>query len=169
MLRADNVICGTSSTGTGTLTLAACPAPPGGLDFDKWLKATGLNFVSGNALLVSYTIIEYTDSAFTTVKQTEKGVGTLTLGASISAATLARTTVQSTVTGMDTSTPRRRSPRRPRSPSAPLRTRWFLSARARLMLARLATLFQLPLGRTRRAAFHRRLASGNSQGLQTAG
>lgn len=105
MLRADNVICGTSSTGTGTLSLAACPGPPGGLDFDKWLKSTGLNFVSGNAILVSYTIIEYTSSAFTTIKQTEKGIGTLTLGAAIANATLARTTVQSKVTGMDTSTP----------------------------------------------------------------
>lgn len=105
MLRADNVACGTSSTGTGTLTLAACPAPPGGLDFDKWLKATGFNFVSTNAVLVSYTIIEYTSAAFTTAKQTEKGVGTLTLGASITAATLARSLVQSTVTGLDTSTP----------------------------------------------------------------
>jgi len=105
MLRVDNVVCGTTSTGTGTLTLAASPAPPGGLDFDKWLKATGFNFVSTNAVLVSYTIIEYTSSAFATAKQTEKGVGTLTLGASISAATLARTTVQSKTTGMDTSTP----------------------------------------------------------------
>lgn len=105
MLRADHVGCGTSSTGTGTLTLAACLAPPGGLDFDKWLKATGLNFVNGNSVLVSYTIIEYTSAALTTEKQTEKGIGTLTLGASITAATLARTKVQGTVTGLDTSTP----------------------------------------------------------------
>lgn len=101
MLRADNVICGTSTTGTGTLTLAACPAPPGGLDFDKWLKATGYGFVSTNALVVSYTIIEYTSSAFTTAKQTEKGVGTLTLGSSITAASLARTVVQSSITGLN--------------------------------------------------------------------
>lgn len=105
MLRADHVGCGTSSTGTGTLTLAACPGPPGGLDFDKWLKATGLGFVSTNAVLVSYTIVEYTSAALTTEKQTEKGIGTLTLGASITAATLARTKVQGTVTGLDTSTP----------------------------------------------------------------
>lgn len=108
MLRADNVICATSSTGAGTLNLAACPAPPGGLDFDKWLKATGIGFVSGNALVVSYTIIEYTSAAFTTVKQTEKGVGTLTLGTAIGGgtpATLARTVVQSKVTGLDTATP----------------------------------------------------------------
>jgi hypothetical protein len=101
MLRADNVLCGTSSTGTGTLTLAACPAPPGGLDFDKWLKATGLNFVSGNALITTYTIVEYTDATFATAKQQEKGIGTLTLGASITAATLARSKVQSTVTGLN--------------------------------------------------------------------
>lgn len=103
MLRADNVICGTSTAGAGALTLAACPAPPGGLDFDKWLKATG--FVSGNAVLVSYTITEHTGPTFSTPMQTEKGVGMLTLGASISAATLTRTTVQATVTGLNTSTP----------------------------------------------------------------
>jgi hypothetical protein len=102
MLRADNVICGTSTTGTGTLTLAACPAPPGGLDFYNWLTTTGIGFTNGNAILVSYTIIEYTSSSFSTAKQTEKGVGTLTLGASLTATTLARTTVQSTVTGMNT-------------------------------------------------------------------
>lgn len=94
MLRGENIVCGTSTTGTGTLTLAACPSPPGGVDFDAWLKATGIGFVSGNALLVSYTIIEYADSTFATAKFVEKGIGTLTLGASITAATLARTTVQ---------------------------------------------------------------------------
>lgn len=104
-LRTDDVMCGTSTTGTGTLTLAACPEPPGGLDFDKWLKATGYGFSSGSVLIVSYEIVEYTDATFTKRKQREGGFGTLTLGASISAATLARTLVGSTVTGMDTSTP----------------------------------------------------------------
>ncbi len=94
MLRGENIVCGTSTTGTGTLTLAATPAPPGGVDFNAWLKATGIGFVSGNAILVSYTIIEYTDSTFATVKFLEKGIGTLTLGAALVNATLARTTVQ---------------------------------------------------------------------------
>lgn len=102
MIRLDNTVCGTSTTGTGTLTLAACPAPPGGIDFFAWLTATGIGFVNGNAVLVSYTIIEYTDSTFATAKATEKGVGTLTLGASLTATTLARTTVQSTATAMNT-------------------------------------------------------------------
>ena len=75
--------------------------PAGRADFDAWLKATGFNFVSTKVVLVSYTIIEYTSSAFTTAKQTERGIGTLTLGASITAATLARTTVQSKITSMD--------------------------------------------------------------------
>lgn len=96
MLRADNVICGTSTTGTGTLTLAACPSPPGGVDFDVWLRATGIGFGNSAAVLVSYTIIEYTDTTFATAKQFEKGLGTLTLGSSsgIANATLARTTLQ---------------------------------------------------------------------------
>ncbi len=94
MLRGENIACGTSSTGTGTLTLAATPAAIGAVDFDAWLKATGIGFVSGNAVLVSYTIIEYTDSTFATPKFVENGIGTLTLGAALINATLARTTVQ---------------------------------------------------------------------------
>lgn len=105
MLRADNVICGTSSTGAGTLTLAACPSPPGGVDPFAWLTGSGLNFVNTNALFISYTIIEYTSSAFTTAKSFEKGVGLCTLGSNVSGTTLARTKVQQTGTGLDTSTP----------------------------------------------------------------
>ena len=101
MIRGDTVICGTSTTGTGTLTLAATPVPPGGVDFNAFLKATGIGFASGNAILVSYTIIEYTDSTFATAKSHEKGVGTLTLGAAIVNATLARSTVQSTATSLN--------------------------------------------------------------------
>lgn len=101
MLRGEDVLCGTSTTGTGTLTLAAQPSPPGGADFYHWLTATGLNFVNGNAVLVSYTIIEYTTSGFTTQSQMEKGIGTLTLGASLTASTLARTTVQTTATSLN--------------------------------------------------------------------
>lgn len=94
MLRGENIVAGTSTTGTGTLTLAATPAAVGAVDFDVWLKATGVGFVSGNAILVSYTVIEYTDTTFVKPKVIEKGIGTLTLGASITAATLARTTPQ---------------------------------------------------------------------------
>jgi hypothetical protein len=95
MLRQDTIICGTSTTGTGTLTLAACPNPPGGVDLYAWLTATGLNFVNGNAIIASYVIIEYTDTTFSQARNFEKGLGTVTLGASLTATTLARTTVQS--------------------------------------------------------------------------
>lgn len=94
MLRGENIVCGTSTTGTGTLTLAAVPSGVGGVDFDAWLKSTGIGFVSGNAILVSYTIIEYTSSSLAVAKFVEKGIGTLTLGAALVNATLARTTVQ---------------------------------------------------------------------------
>lgn len=94
MLRGENIVAGTSTTGTGTLTLAAVPSGIGGVDFDAWLKSTGIGFVSGNAILVSYTIIEYTDATFAVPKFVEKGIGTLTLGAALVNATLARTTVQ---------------------------------------------------------------------------
>lgn len=102
MIRGDEVMAGTQTGGTGTQTLAASPVAPGALDFDKWLKATGLNFASGNAILVPYVIKEFTDTTFSTVKQTEKGIGTLTLGASITAATLARTKIQWTTTSENT-------------------------------------------------------------------
>jgi hypothetical protein len=95
MLRQDTIICGTTTTGTGTLTLAACPAPPGGIDLYQWLTATGFGFVNGNAVIVSYVLIEYSDTTFSTAVNFEKGIGTVTLGASLSATTLARTTVQS--------------------------------------------------------------------------
>lgn len=101
MLRADNVVCGTTTTGTGTLTLAACPNPPGGLDFYQWLTATGLGFTNPSDVLVSYTIIEYTDATFSTAKQTEKGIGTLQIRASLTASLLVRTTVQSKVLTMN--------------------------------------------------------------------
>lgn len=97
MLRGENVACGTTTTGTGTLTLAATPAAVGALNFDLYLKGAG--FVSGNAVLLPYTIIEYTDSTFATPSQLEKGIGTVTLGAAIANATLARTTPQVTQVG----------------------------------------------------------------------
>lgn len=105
MLRADNVISGNTTTGTGTLTLAACPTPPGGVDPFAWLTGGGFNFVSSNAVMISYTIIEYTSNTFATAKAFEKGIGLCTLGANIGATTLARTKVQQTGTGLDTSTP----------------------------------------------------------------
>lgn len=101
MLRAENCICGTSTTGTGTLTLAACPTPPGGTDLYQAFSAQ--NFTG--SLSVSYCIIEYTNANLNTAKQQEKGVGTLALGGNITATTLARTTVQQTAINMDTSTP----------------------------------------------------------------
>ncbi|HUN95488.1 MAG TPA: hypothetical protein VMU69_04515 [Bradyrhizobium sp.] len=102
MLRGDTIICGTSTNGTGTLTLAACPNPPGGVDFYQWLTATGLNFASGNAILVSYALIEYSDTTFSQAVSFEKGVGTVTLGASLTTTTLARTLVQSIAGSLNT-------------------------------------------------------------------
>lgn len=101
MIKGDNIVCGTSSTGTGTLVLAATPVPPGGVDFDVFARAAG--FGNSAAVLVSYTIIEYTDNTFAKAHQTEKGIGTLTLGASsgITNASLARTTIQTTATSLD--------------------------------------------------------------------
>lgn len=103
MLRSDTLVCGTSTTGTGTLTLAATSSPPGGVDFDVWARATGIGFINSAAIIVSYTIIEYTDSTFTTAKSHEKGVGTLTLGGSsgITNCTLARTTKQTSATSLN--------------------------------------------------------------------
>lgn len=103
MFRGDNVICGTSTTGTGTLTLAATPVAPGGVDFDVLARATGIGFGNSAAVPVSYTIIEYTDATFSTAKQTEKGIGTLTLGASagIANCTLARTKLQTSATSLN--------------------------------------------------------------------
>lgn len=100
MLRAENCICGTTSTGTGTLTLAACPAPPGGTDLFQAFVAQALG--TAVAIPISYTIIEYTGSTFQTASKQEKGIGSLTLGANIGATTLARTTVQQTAINMDT-------------------------------------------------------------------
>lgn len=103
-LRGEGVVCGTSTTGTGTLTLAACPSPPGGVDpYAAFTVNASLG--TSNSIPMTYTVMEYTDSTFATAKQMEKGVGALTLGASITATTLARTTPQSTATGMNTSTP----------------------------------------------------------------
>jgi hypothetical protein len=95
MLRGENILCGTSTTGTGTLTLASPPAPPGGVDPYTWLS---LWYSSGGVHLIPYKIVEYTDSTFATFKQAEQGIGTITLGASLTATTLARTTVLETQT-----------------------------------------------------------------------
>jgi hypothetical protein len=97
MLRAEHCICGTASTGTGTLVLAACPTPPGGTDPFQAFNAQGLG--TAVPIPISYTIVEYTDTTFRTASRQEKGVGSLTLG---SPTTLARTTVQQTATSMDT-------------------------------------------------------------------
>jgi hypothetical protein len=103
MIRGENVICGTTTSGFGTLTLAACPSPPGGVDFFATFGAWGLG--TTQTTLVPYVIIEYTDQSFSTASGMEKGWGSLLLGASISACTLARTLVQFTCRNLNTSTP----------------------------------------------------------------
>jgi hypothetical protein len=102
-LRNENTVCGTTTTGTGTLTLAPCPAPPGGLDLYAAFVNAGLG--TAQTIPVTYTIIEYTDATLATAKQMEKGVGALKLGASVSATTLARTTIQMSATALNTTTP----------------------------------------------------------------
>lgn len=93
--RGDNIICGTSSSGTGTLTLAATPASIGALDY--YAFATAMNgFANGKVLLIPYVAIEYSDLTFSVPVREETGIGTLTLGANIAATTLARTTIFST-------------------------------------------------------------------------
>lgn len=98
LIRGENICAGTSTTGTGTLTFAATPAAVGALSLYQWLTAVN-GFTNGKVLLVPYTIIEYTDATFATPSQVETGIGTITLGASNAATTLARTTVQTTQTG----------------------------------------------------------------------
>jgi hypothetical protein len=102
LLRAEGILSGTTTTGSGTLTLAAAPSPPGGVD--HYAAFSGMGLGTTNAVTVPYVLVEYTDTTFSTAKQQEKGVGSLTLGASISATTLARTSVQETATGLN-STP----------------------------------------------------------------
>ncbi len=96
-------IVGTTTTSTGTLTLAAPPFPPGDGNFYTYLTSTGYGFVNGNAVLLPYRIVEYTDTTFSQPKQIEKGWGTFTLGANLAATTMARTTIQYTETALTTS------------------------------------------------------------------
>lgn len=72
--------------GTGTLTLA---------NLSGWPDPVQALGTSG-AWLVPYVINEYSDSTKAVLLQSEKGIGTLTLAASIGSATLARTLVQET-------------------------------------------------------------------------
>lgn len=98
MLRGENIVAGTSTTGTGTLTFSACPSSIGALDFYQYL-ATDFGIANGKSVIVPYVIIEYVDSNFAKPSQMEKGIGTVAVGASLTATTLARTTVQVTQTG----------------------------------------------------------------------
>lgn len=93
-LRGANIVTGTSSIGTGTLTAAACPAAVGAVDLHVYL--TSLGFVNGNALLLPLKIVEYTDNTFAKPKFVEEGWYTVTIGASVTAMTIARTTPQIT-------------------------------------------------------------------------
>lgn len=102
-LRFDDCVCGTTTTGAGTLTLAAPPAAFGGIDPDVWARATGVGFGNSAAVLVDYVITEYTDAANLKENQKEAGTGTLTLGAAagIANCTLARTTIDYTATSLN--------------------------------------------------------------------
>lgn len=99
MLRGDNIICGTSTTGTGTLTLAATPSGLNALD--PLIAFGGMGFGTTVGVPVRYTIIEYTDNTYAKMHQKETGWGTLLLGASITACTLSRDTILFTQTALD--------------------------------------------------------------------
>jgi len=105
MFRGDDILCGTSTTGTGALSLAAPPEPPGGVDPDTWARAIG--FGNSASFPISYTIEEYTDTTWTKVKGRGKGKGVLNLGASagIANCTLTRTNEEYSITGMDGASP----------------------------------------------------------------
>lgn len=90
MLRGENIVCGTSTTGTGALTLAACPAAVGGTD--PYTAFSGMGLGTSVAVPMPFSIIEFTDSTYVTEKQRQDCMGLLTIGASLTACSLARTT-----------------------------------------------------------------------------
>lgn len=96
MLRQDNLYFTHNGTGgTGTLTLAHVTG--GGDPYLAWGGTMPTGFSATH--IVPYKIIEYTGDITTgyfTPKNVESGFGTLTIGASVGATTLARTTVQDT-------------------------------------------------------------------------
>lgn len=102
MIGGNNIACGISSTGTGTLSLAACPASFGAVDPDVWAR-NALNLGNSATVRVRYEVIEFTDSTFASPKQTESGIGVLTLGAAAGVAncTLSRDYVLEKATNLD--------------------------------------------------------------------
>lgn len=97
MIRGENIVCGTTTTGTGTLTLAATPSAIGAID--PFAAFSGLGLGTSNATPLPYIIIEYTDSTFAKPSQVEKGFGNLLIGASIGATTLTRNPLVTQVSG----------------------------------------------------------------------
>jgi hypothetical protein len=93
MLRGDNLICGTSTTGTGMLTLAATPAALGAIDFYVWLKFSNPD---RPVHLIPYVLIEYADTTYAKPIKFQRGYGTITLSTSLTGTTLARTIVTAT-------------------------------------------------------------------------
>lgn len=98
-IRSDQLGCGTSTTGTGTLT---CAAPPTGINaVDPYAAFSGSGFGTSVGVPVLYSIVEYTDSTFGKPKQSESGRGTFLIGGSLTASTLARTQIFQTAASMD--------------------------------------------------------------------
>lgn len=97
--RHDQLACGTATTGTGVLTLAALPAAITAID--PFAAFSGNGWGTSQGVPVDYSIVEYTDSSFAKPMQAESGRGVLLLGANLAATTLTRTTPLQTATGMD--------------------------------------------------------------------
>lgn len=96
---ADQALCGTTTAGTGALTLAAPPAAINGADPYAAFSGMGLGTTTG--FLVPASIVEYTDSTLQHELQSESGLYTLKFGANLAASTLARTLIFQTVTSMN--------------------------------------------------------------------
>lgn len=97
--RHDQLACGTTTAGTGTLTLAALPAAITAID--PFAAFSGNGWGTSQGVPVDYSIVEYTDGSFTKPKQSESGRGFLLLGANLATTTLTRTLPLQTVTGMN--------------------------------------------------------------------
>ena len=92
-IRGNNIVCGISTTGTGTITCDAIPAGYTGGGVDPYTAFSGMGFGTTNAIPVGVRVVEYTDATFTTELQSDSEQGQFTIGANLAACTIARTTI----------------------------------------------------------------------------